>query len=182
MLGGSFDPVHAAHLAMARAALRTLKLDCVLLVPAKASPFKSTRPTAGRHRMAMLELALGKIPRIGVTNLDLTRRAPSYTVETLRALKRYFSPGTEFYLLMGSDSASEFHKWFKYKEINKLSTVAVFARPGSKVPRGMLRIPMSPMTVSATMLRDALRSGRTPPAGGIPTVLAYARRFQLYSK
>ena len=182
MLGGTFDPVHAAHLAMARAARRTLKLDLVLLVPARLSPLKSSRPTPARHSLAMLRTAAGKTPWLKVASLELRRPAPSYTVDTLKVLMRRFSRGSEFFLLMGSDSARSFHNWQSYKEINKLSTVSVFVRKGSKIPSGMLRIPMKPMSVSATMLRTSLGSGRKRPAGGIPAVLAYARRLQLYSK
>lgn len=166
---------------MARAARRTLKLDRVLLVPARLSPLKAVKPTAARHRLAMLRLAVGKIPWLEVASLELKRPAPSYTVNTLKSLKRRFPKGTEFFLLMGADSYKYFHKWRDYKEISKLSTVSVFSRPGIRIRGRMLRISMPSMSVSATMLRVSLASGRRIPAGGIPTVLAYARRYHLYS-
>ena len=178
MLGGTFDPVHAAHLAMARAARKALRLDRVLLVPARLSPFKSRPPAPARHRLAMLKLAVGKTPWLEVATLELRRPAPSYTVDTLKALRRRFPGGTEFILLMGADSAITMHKWFKHKELTKLSTAAVFRRPGTRIPRGMLRVPMPQQGVSSTMLR----ASKAPGKGWIPSVLAYARRFQLYSR
>ena len=180
VLGGTFDPVHAAHLAMARAARKVLKLDLVLLVPARISPFKKGRPTPARHRLAMVRTAAGKIPWLKVATLELRRPAPSYTVDTLKVLKKRFSKGSELHLLIGADSAKHFHKWKSYKEINKLSTIHFFARPGSEVPRGMHRIPMRSIAVSASMLRASLAGDHRPPAGGIPGVLAYARKHRLY--
>lgn len=179
VLGGSFDPVHRGHLAVARAALRGLRLDRLLIVPSKRSPLKSRRPAAARHRMAMLKLAFRGMPKVGFSMIELRRPAPSYTVDTLRALKRRW-PKAELFLILGADAVREFRRWRRPGEIRRLAALAVFPRPGHRVPAGVTRIPMTPVAVSAGAIRRVLSEGRPHP--GCPAgVTAYARTWRLYT-
>ena len=179
ILGGSFDPVHAGHLAMARAARSALGLDLVLFVPARLSPLKRRRPAPARHRLAMLRLALRRLPRARIEGMELRRRGPSYTVDTLRALKRRW-PKAGFFLLLGADAARDLPRWRRAAEVRRLAVLAAFPRPGFRIPKGMLALPMVPRAVSATAFREVLARGRSP-AGCPSAVAAYARKHRLYA-
>ena len=179
VLGGTFDPVHAGHLAMARTARKSLGLDLVLFVPARLSPFKRARPAPSRHRVAMLRLVLRGLSWARIEEMELRRRGPSYTADTLRALKLRW-PGAELFLLLGADAARDLPRWKRPGEVRRLAAVAAFPRPGFRIPKGTLVLPMAPRAVSATALREALGRGRRP-AGCPASAVAYARRQGLYA-
>ena len=159
VLGGSFDPVHRGHLDLARSAVRRLRLERLLVVPARRSPFKGARPVAARHRLAMLRLAFRGIPKARISPMELRRPAPSYTVDTLRALRRRH-PKAEIVLLVGTDAARDFSKWHRASGIRRLASLAVFPRR---------------IRVSSTGIR---KGGAGLPAA----VAAYARRHGLYGR
>lgn len=157
VLGGTFDPPHRGHLDLARSALRLLKLNLILVVPARRSPFKGARPTVDRHRLAMLRLAFRGMEGVRISPMELKRPAPSYTVDTLKALKRRW-PKAELFLLVGEDAAKDLPKWKQAKEIRRIASVAIFPR----------RLPVS---------SSGIRKGG---AGLPPSVAAYARLQGLY--
>src|SRR5207247_1790755 len=104
IFGGTFDPVHVGHLAIANAALEEIPLDRVLFVPARRYPLKGREPQAGAaDRLAMLEAALRDEPRFAASRLELDREGPSFTVDTLAALR---GEG-ELYLILGSDAIAD---------------------------------------------------------------------------
>ncbi|HET7224952.1 MAG TPA: nicotinate (nicotinamide) nucleotide adenylyltransferase, partial [Candidatus Eisenbacteria bacterium] len=104
VFGGTFDPPHVGHLALAERAADALALDRVLFVPARVPPHKRhAAMTPARHRLAMVRLAVRGNPRFAVSTLELVRPGPSYTVDTLRALGRRH-PRAELFLLIGADS------------------------------------------------------------------------------
>ena len=130
VLGGTFDPVHEGHLAMARAALVRCRLDQVLLIPAFAPPHKERIITPFVHRLAMLEAAVGDEPTLSVSLLEAERRsAPSYTVDTLRELRNRLGQ-RELYLIIGADMFAEIRLWYRYAELFQLAHLIVVARPG----------------------------------------------------
>lgn len=165
ILGGTFDPVHGGHLALARAALRRLKLDQILFVPARLSPLKDSKPTPAKHRLAMLRLATKGMRKARIEALELKRPGPSYTVDTLKALKRKY-PGAELFLILGKDAARDLSKWKNPIGVRLLAEICIFPRPG-----------LHP--ASATRIRKAL-SGGARPSGCPGTVALYALRHRLY--
>src|SRR5262249_21749314 len=132
ILGGTFDPVHSTHLALARAALDHLKLDRVLFIPTGSPHYRKPAIASGAHRVAMLELALRGEPRFGVDARELAAQATGYTVDTLRQMKTQ-SPKDELFLLMGGDQHSKFESWREPDEVARLAQLAVAARPGFEV-------------------------------------------------
>lgn len=111
ILGGSFDPVHNGHLAIALAAVREFGLDEVWLVPTGHSPNKDEREmTSPELRAQMVELAVAPFPRLKLSRLELDAERTSYTYLTLRALKEKY-PDTIFYFIMGADSLDYFEEW-----------------------------------------------------------------------
>jgi nicotinate-nucleotide adenylyltransferase len=136
IFGGTFDPVHKGHLALARAALKHLPLDRVLFLPAARSVFKASAPVApALHRFAMLALATQADERLGVltVELDETAAAPRYTVDSLALIARHFRP-RRLWLLMGLDNWAGFPGWQRPRVIAGRARLGVAGRPGCVRP------------------------------------------------
>jgi nicotinate-nucleotide adenylyltransferase len=131
VFGGTFDPVHVGHLAIALAALESIPLDRVLFVPARRSPLKERDPLASvADRVTMLEGAIVGEPRFRLSRVELERDGVSYTVDTLEALR---SEG-ELFLILGSDALADLARWRAPERIRELATILVAARPGAPEP------------------------------------------------
>lgn len=166
ILGGTFDPVHAGHLALARAALKHLPVDRVIFLPAARSPFKKSAPIAsGPERFALLVLATRHEPRFEISPLELLTDGPRFTVDSLREIRRRHRP-RELWWLMGMDNLAGFTKWKQPDEILRLARLGVAARPGNARPQlppaWAARVDFLPLrrTVSAGALRAVLRTGQ----------------------
>jgi len=134
VFGGTFDPVHVGHLAIALAALESVPLDRVLFVPARRSPLKDRDPLASvSDRVAMLEAAVASEPRFALSPVELDRDGVSYTVDTLEALR---SEG-DLFLILGSDALADLERWREPDRIRELATILVAARPGAPEPDPM---------------------------------------------
>ena len=179
ILGGTFDPVHNAHLAMARAALEHLKLDKVLLVPTGATRYRNPASASGEDRVAMLRLALESNPSFEVDTRELQSGASGYTVDTLRAL-RSESGDAELYLLIGADQYEKLATWHRPDEVKRLATLGVFGRPGITMKQKVKLIPMDPMPVSASEIRARAKRGESLDGLVPPAVANYIRRRRLY--
>jgi len=134
VFGGTFDPVHVGHLAIALAALESVPLDRVLFVPVRRSPLKDRDPLASTaDRVAMLETAIAREPRFALSRAELEREGVSYTVDTLEQLR---SQG-ELFLILGSDALADLARWRAPDRIRELATIIVAARPGAPEPDAM---------------------------------------------
>ena len=131
VFGGTFDPVHVGHLAIAQAALECVPLDRVIFVPARRSPLKDRGPFASEQdRLAMLRAAVEGEPRFAVSTVELDREGTSYTVDTLERLR---GEG-ELYLVIGADAAADFHRWRSPERVRELAVLLVASRPGTADP------------------------------------------------
>ena len=131
ILGGTFNPPHAGHLALARAALEQLELGRVLLMPVATAPHKAVRDDpGGAVRAELCRLAVGDDARLEVSTVELDRGGTSYTVDTLRALRTQ-RPGEELTLIVGADMAASLPGWRDPEEILRLARVAVAQRSGT---------------------------------------------------
>jgi nicotinate-nucleotide adenylyltransferase len=129
IFGGTFDPVHLAHLRCAEEAREALGLDRVLFVPAAIPPHKRKRHiVAAVHRVAMLRLAIARNPHFGLSTVELDRPGRSYSVDTLRILRTRMR-GVRFALLLGLDAFREIQTWKEYQTLFSLTDIAVFSRP-----------------------------------------------------
>ena len=164
LLGGSFDPVHHGHLIAAERAVEALGLSRVLLVPCARQPLKRQGPVASpEHRCAMLELAVAGDPRFAVERLELERPGPSYTVDTLRALKAR-CPDERFVLLLGADAASDLPRWRAAEEVARLAEVAILTRPGApEVVSALVRhvVATPAIEISASDIRARCLAGKS---------------------
>jgi nicotinate-nucleotide adenylyltransferase len=163
LFGGSFDPVHVAHLIVAEAAADALGGN-VRFLPAREQPFKrAAHQATPEQRAEMLDLAVAGNPRLGVERVELGLPAPSYTVRTLRALGER-DPGNRFTFLLGADAARDLAAWWEVEALPALADVVVFARPGATVARHPLItrvIAVPSIDLSATEVRERVTQGRS---------------------
>jgi nicotinate-nucleotide adenylyltransferase len=178
VFGGTFDPVHVGHLAIANAALDELGLDRVYFVPARRSPLKQDGPIASAEdRLAMLSAAVADEPRFRVSQIELDRNGPSFTVDTLESLR---AEG-ELFLILGSDAYTDFERWREPTRIRELATIVLAARPGApNAPAGVQMLDSPLMDISSRELRARAARGRSlrylVPKGA----LRYIEEHRLY--
>lgn len=175
IFGGSFNPVHIAHVLLAREALEmrsTLDLDEVRFMPAAQNPLKSGAEQApAADRLAMLELALEGEPGLRIDARELERPGPSYTVESLRAIAAEEPDHTRLYLIFGQDQLTALHRWREFEAILDLATPIIFPR-GPLTPDGPPLPTTHPllagreihwltrrMDISSTEIRNRVASG-----------------------
>lgn len=168
IFGGTFDPIHLGHLIVAEQARGQLGLDRVVFVPARVPPHKRGASAAAEHRFRMTCLAVEDNPGFTVSDLELRREGPSYTVDTLRALRAEESGDARHYLLLGADSARDLEQWKDVDTLLEDSTVVVLGRPGVEQddlpPRvgtraTFLSTPL--LGISSTEIRRLVREGGT---------------------
>jgi nicotinate-nucleotide adenylyltransferase len=131
ILGGTFDPVHNGHLAIAAFARDRLGIDRLLLIPARRPPHKGDDGISSiEHRLAMVELACADVPRLEASPYEASRPGPSYTVETLSHFRVGLGPGDGLFFVLGSDSLADLPSWREPDRILELASLAVAPRPG----------------------------------------------------
>jgi len=186
VFGGSFDPVHNAHVALARLALEQLQLDEVRWIPIGQPWHKSRTLSEGADREAMVRLAVAGEPRFVVDRTELRRRGVSYTLDTVRELAAA-EPGTEWVLILGQDQYASLHTWRDWRELVAMVTLAIANRPDArpvandqiaKVPHHMVNLPM--MDISSTEVRRRVAAGESIATLVPEAVARYIERRQLY--
>jgi nicotinate-nucleotide adenylyltransferase len=183
LYGGTFDPVHLGHLILAQDALEQLKLDAVLFIPARQSPFKPGKTGANeKQRLAMLKLALKGREKFWLSRCELDRPAPSYAIDTAAEIHDAF-PHAKLHWLIGADQLPDLHRWHRAKELKKLVTFALLPRGDAprRLPAGVLGLPHPRrVDISATEIRLRVKSN-LPIGHLVPTpVAAYIARHRLY--
>ncbi|MDO5289785.1 MAG: nicotinate (nicotinamide) nucleotide adenylyltransferase [Pseudomonadota bacterium] len=196
MFGGAFDPPHNAHVALARAAIDTLALDRLHIVPT-GDAWHKTRPlSCAAHRLAMCRLAFGDQPRTTVDARELHRSGPTYTIDTLTELQAQY-PGAALHLIIGADQAAAFHTWRQAADIVAIATISIAVRahqssanglfdpenplPGlAGAPARIRLLSLPPMPHSATDVRRRVAAGQ--PVGDLvpPAVAGYIADHHLY--
>ena len=169
VFGGTFNPPHNTHVNIARQAIKQLCLDKLLVVPCGTPPHKRS-DVDKRTRLKLSELAFGNIAKVEVWDYEITKEGKSYTVETLREVKRIY-PDCELYLVIGGDSLASFDKWYCPNEIAQLATLAVATRANedfdnaniaaqSKFGANVIRLDIEPNGLSSTDIRLRYTMGR----------------------
>jgi nicotinate-nucleotide adenylyltransferase len=183
IFGGTFDPVHEAHLAVARQAADRFHLDRVLLIPAAQPPHKRGGPHASYDdRVRMAELACGGDPRLVVSRIEegTTR---SYSIDTIEKVRAGMSKADELFFIIGADAFAEIHSWHRWQEVAAAVTFLVVSRPGFdySVPGHVRFEPLDTLMldVSSSAIRRALAAGKRPQSLP-PAVLAYILEHHLY--
>ncbi len=188
MFGGSFDPPHRAHVALAQLALRQLALDELRWVPTGMAWHKVSNPTSAQHRAAMVALAIDAEPRFRLERCELERTGPSYTLDTVCQLQAAEPAGTaaDWLLIIGEDQYADLHRWVGWRELLARVQLAVAGRPGERPVDAevaafpCLRLALPPMEVSSTEVRRRLASG-LPIDDLVPAAVArYIESNRLY--
>ena len=205
LFGGTFDPIHVGHTAMAKAFADELNLDTVVFIPA-GDPYHKDQPrTAARHRLAMVEAAIATEARFAASDCDIVRSGATYTFDTVSIFRQHFPPA-ELWWLMGSDSLLHLHTWHRFAALfdivnfaiaqrgeDKLSALpaatqalvgdalAAAAEPGRHSGKmHLLRWP--PQSISSTAIRQRLAQGADVRDSIAPAVAAYIARHHLYTE
>lgn len=186
LFGGSFDPVHNAHLALARQALQELPLDELRWMPAGRPWQKARTLTPADAREAMLRLAIAGETHYVLDRRELEREGPSYTLDTVRELQAG-QPDASWFLIIGQDQYAGLHTWFGFEELLRRVTLAVAQRPDAAVnvdarvrgaPRVALALP--PMDITATDIRARVAAGLDIDTLVPPAVAHYIHQHRLY--
>lgn len=189
VFGGSFDPVHTGHIALADAVVDQLGLDEVLLVPSGQNPLKRAPHASAPDRLAMCRLATTGHPHVFTSDIEVTRPGRSYTVDTLEELS-LARPG-RIWFVIGTDALASFEKWKQPLRIAELARLAVFEREGTNTGAVLARLPetvrdaidlvqMTPVRASSTEIRHLTREGRQADMWLHPKVWEYICERGLY--
>ena len=194
ILGGTFDPIHLGHLAIAEVARDRLDLDRVILIPAGRPWLKSGQQvTSADHRLAMVKLAVEDRPELEVSSIEIERPGPTYTVDTLVDLRNALGSGTELYFILGMDSVRDLRRWHEPERLFDMCTVVAVSRPDSvdistteiecefPVAHDRIKTIRGPMLdISATDIRQRITESR-PISDCVPQpVEQYIREHELY--
>ena len=183
LFGGTFDPVHLGHIAMADAARKAFKLDWVHYLPCRISPHKLDQsPTPAEHRLEMLELATRNQPWAVVNDVETLREGPSYSWMTAEAMREHM-PESQLFWIMGSDQWQALDRWNQPKRLAACVEFIVFHRGKDPEDREGYRLRPLPAVhpAKATEIRESLAKGETDQPWLDPKVADYIRRNGLYA-
>ena len=190
IFGGTFDPPHNGHLALARACIKGLALDELLFVPAAQNPLKSSSPRASADdRLTMLGLLVAGEPSMGVVDLEIQKGGPSYSVDTVGDLQMV--QPADYWFLMGADALKGLGEWKNPQKLLRLCRLGVVLRPSQADADVVSRfdeayrsridlVRMPPVDVSSTEIRNRLDRGQTITPYVPQAVLAYIEEKELY--
>lgn len=191
VLGGTFDPPHNGHIAIAQAAMEHLNLDEVIFIPANRNPLKRTRSASPDDRMAMTQLAIQDFPRFAVSDIEVSRGGRSFTVDTVEELQMT-KPG-QIWILMGADALSSLPEWRTPEKLLKLARIGVVVRPPHDLKRIIStlpeqyqdfidEIPMRQSKISSSEVREMVEFNQSPEMWLDPRVWEYIKQRELYEK
>jgi len=208
IFGGTFDPIHFGHLRLAEEMAEALGLSRVRFIPAGQPPHRGAPRTAATHRLEMVRRAIAGNPRFAVDAREVQRPQPSYTVDTLTALRAELGNEQPLWLLLGADAFLGLPSWHQWQQLFDLANIAVAARPGTRLlqsdsipgdlkhevsqrqqtggapagPAGTVRLQqMTPLDISATAIRDTLARRGSARYLLPDAVLDYIHEHQLYT-
>lgn len=204
ILGGTFDPVHNGHLRSAVEVRELLRFDQLRLIPAHVPPHRTQPLATSAQRLQMLQLAIADEAGLVADGRELERSGPSYTFDTLTALRGELDANTALSLIVGMDAFAELHTWHRWRELLDVANIVVIARPGSALPTqgdvaellqqhrvdaGDLHrhvsgtvavVELTPLPISATAIRGLIRNGKSPRYLLPDSVWHFIREHNLY--
>jgi nicotinate-nucleotide adenylyltransferase len=176
--GGTFDPVHHAHLILAREAREMLVLEKIILVPAAISPGKDSPVASAEMRLSMLRAAVENESGFMVDECELNRPPPSYTIDTVEEIRRR-EADSEIYYLIGEDNLSGLASWHRFDRLQKMVRFVVLDRTGTQTSHPY-QVVHRRIDISATEIRKRIASGRSIRYLVPPAVEEIIRRSNLY--
>ena len=162
IFGGSFNPIHNAHITIARYILNKLQLDKLIVIPVGKASHKNFKMADPEIRLEMCKKAFETDEKITVSDIEIRSSKVSYTIDTLKKLISIYGGHNEFYEIIGEDSADNLDTWKNYKDILKLSKIVVFRRAEYKniiQNKNILYLDTPLYEISSTMIREKIRKG-----------------------
>ena len=207
IFGGTFDPIHYGHLRLAEEAREALSLEQIVLIPSGQPPHRDAPQTPANHRLAMARLAAAGNPSLSVDPAEVESATPSYSVLTLERLRAQFGLARPLVLLLGADAFAGLASWYRWRELFALAHIAIANRPGHEMqahsaplaaecdprlatraedlrnaPAGhILPFEMTPLAISASLIRARLAAGQSVRYLLPDSVLDYIRSRHLYT-
>lgn len=199
LFGGTFDPVHLGHTAVARTAAEHIGAESIVFIPAKRSPLKGFAPAASnKDRLRMVELAIAGNKKFQLSDYELNKTGPCYTLDTVKKFQQEYGRQTSIYWLVGADSVNDFVHWYKIAELIDCCNLSVMYRAGYRRPdfsgfasalgekriRKLQRsvIATDVLNISSTEIRKKLGCGESVKKMVCPAVTDYIRQHGLYQK
>ncbi|MEW5895490.1 MAG: nicotinate-nucleotide adenylyltransferase [Candidatus Omnitrophota bacterium] len=165
ILGGTFNPLHIGHLAIAQAAQEKMGLDKIIFVPSAQPPHKRiTHLASAQDRLEMVCLSIKNNPNFDFSDYEVRKGGKSYTVDTVKHFYEEFGAGTKLFFILGGDAACQLHTWRRVSEIIKYVTFIVVNRPGhddcvSKIPHHSITMPG--LDISSSYVRGRILQGKS---------------------
>ncbi|WP_201352449.1 nicotinate (nicotinamide) nucleotide adenylyltransferase [Hydrogenimonas urashimensis] len=160
IFGGSFDPPHLGHLEIMKKALEKLDIDKLIVVPAFISPFKKGHRAPPKLRLKWLGKIAAFDPRIEISDFEIKKEGPSYSIDTVNHFARFFDT---IYFIIGADNLKDLHKWHRFDELNEKVRWVVATRNDEPIPEGFIRLDID-MPISSTALREKIDPAWIPEA------------------
>ena len=195
IIGGTFNPIHLGHLMIAEVACESFNLEKVIFVPARIPPHKQHDVIDSHHRYAMAAAAVADNPNFEISDIEMRREGPSYTVDTIQHFKIIYGPNVEFYFIAGTDTIRALPTWKFIEELLDEGHLISATRPdgtsvinatldelGPKAHEKIHVMEVSEMKLSATYLRERLRSGKTVRYMLPKCVVDYIEKNHIYGK
>ena len=200
LFGGTFDPVHNGHLIVARSVAEQCGVERITLVPTARPPHKDTTHASAEHRLAMLRLAIEGEEVFEISEIELARDGPSYTLETLSELHRVYGADTELAWVIGADMLEDLGQWYGADELLRTARIIVAARPPwnrrmpqvferlrgrfsaaavGRLERAVVETPL--MDISSTIIRERVSSGLSIRFLTPESVCKYIEKHGLYA-
>jgi nicotinate-nucleotide adenylyltransferase len=159
LYGGSFDPPHAGHVAVVTEALKSLKIDRLIIVPASRNPFKPYVRAEGQVRYRWLKEIFDPFEQVSISDFEINQSQSVYTIETVKHFRR---DDDMIYLIVGADNLEKLDTWHRFEELNQMVTWVVATRNNVAIPERMIRLNVD-VAISSSDFRTSLGSLGLPP-------------------
>jgi len=197
IMGGTFNPIHKGHLALAKAAMEEFVLDKIIFIPAGMPPHKKPGEVIDKeHRYKMVKMAIRGIPEFELSRIELDRKGVSFAVDTFNELRKRYGKKTKLFYIMGLDSINEILEWRKPLELFKLCEFIVGTRPGSRIRTFKRLVKFPPLqkevdkihlmelaeNISSSDIRERLKQGKSAKDLLPRSVENYIKKHDLYQE
>ncbi|MBX2870332.1 MAG: nicotinate-nucleotide adenylyltransferase [Acidiferrobacterales bacterium] len=201
IFGGTFNPIHLGHVDTVSQVIRAAQLEQVRYIPASVPPHRAAPGVSAEHRLEMVRIATAQNPLMVADDIELNRDGPSYTVDTVESLANAF-PGCTLHLILGLDALLGIESWHRWETLLNQVNVVVMVRPGWPLPVKLpewwserktditqlepsetgkiMLVPIMPVDISSTSVREALRQGNPVQQWLHPGVWQYIQDHNLY--
>ena len=185
VLGGTFNPIHVGHLAIAQMALERMHLSKVIFVPTHIPPHKNRKIVAGaKHRFRMVDLAIENNPRFEISDFEIIKKGKSYTIDTMQYFREIYSESARLFFIIGEDTLSQLPRWRYIDDISKIADFIVVNRPGHTKKSTDIKhcsVIMPGIDISSSYVRLRITEKRTVRYFVPDKVIDYIKQNKLYA-